>query len=147
MATKQEILNLVGHQLMVTGSDNNGVLYLTINDYTVTTPTLSVKPAVVECSLTEDEMISEVESLLESFPVYQIDSSLSPQLKEIEELRVGNEIAKNALRGAGYTRFKNSLYYRGDTVVDAPIIVAENDGKYGIFKHPNFERYGFVLEQ
>lgn len=145
MTTKQEILDLVGHQPL--SSPDCKVLYLTIKDYEATQPSMEIKSESVECSLSEDEMVANVEKLLESFPIYRIDGSVNVQLKEIEELRVGNEIAKNALRGVGNTRFRNSLYYKGDVVGDSPIIVAEHDGKYGIFKHPNFERYGFVLEQ
>lgn len=145
MATKQEILDLVGHQPL--SSPDGKIIYLTIKDYEATEPSMEIKSESVECSLSEDEMISEVEQLLESFPIYRIDGSANDQLKEIQQLQVSNDIAKNALRGAGNTRFKNSFYYKGDETVDSPIIVAEHNGKYGIFKHPNFERYGFVLEQ
>lgn len=145
MATKQEILDLVGHQPL--SSPDGKVIYLTINDYTATEPSMSIKSESVECSLSEDEMVADVEQLLESFPIYRMDGSANDQLKEIQQLQVSNDIAKNALRGVGNTRFKNSFYYKGDETVDSPIIVAEHDGKYGIFKHPNFERYGFVLEQ
>ena len=146
MATKQEILDLVGHQPL--SSPDGKIIYLTIKDYEATEPSMEIKSESVECSLSEDEMISEVEQLLESFPIYRIDGSATGHMEEIQQLQVRNDIAKNALRGAGNTRFKNSLYYKGDNLnVDSPIIVAEHDGKYGIFKHPNFERYGFVLEQ
>jgi|LakMenEpi03Aug12_release.lakeMendotaPanAssembly.Ray.scaffolds.fasta_scaffold417485_4 hypothetical protein len=141
MATKQEILDLVGYQSINDGLDTIKVLYLTIKNYD--TPSLSIGSESVECTLSEDEMITGVEALLESFPVYPADDSISLQDKELEVIET---ISKNALRGTGNTRFKNSLYYKGDQPVDAPVIVAEVAGKYGIFKHPNFERYGFVLE-
>jgi hypothetical protein len=141
MATKQEILDLVGYQSIDADLDEMKVMYLTINNYD--SPILSIGSESVECTLSEDEMISGVEALLESFPVYPVDGSLTLQDKELEVIET---ISKNALRGTGNTRFKNSLYYKGDQPIDAPVIIAEISGKYGIFKHPNFERYGFVLE-
>ena len=69
--------------------------------------------------------------------------------------RVSREIAKMSLLGLGNTiiGFSDSknrktncvLFYKGVHVTDCPIIVAEYQSKYAIFKHPNFESYGRVL--
>lgn len=147
MATKQEILDAVGYQHSLLEKDGKySIFYLQVNDYS--TPenlSMSIEREYIDCTLSEDEMISEVESLLGTFPSYKLTDG-TPVFLEVEELKVQNKIATNARRGPGNTKFRNSMYYKGENSIDSPVIVAETGGKYAVFKHPNFERYGYVLE-
>lgn len=63
--------------------------------------------------------------------------------------RVKNQIAKQSRRGPGNTRANienlSAMYYKGNAQFDSPIIVSEYNGKYAITKHPDFEKYGFVV--
>jgi hypothetical protein len=148
MTTKQEILDAVGYQHSLVEKDGKySVFYLQINDYSspVEELSMSINSDKIDCALSEDEMISEVESLLGTFPVYKLIDG-PDELVTVHELKVKNDIATKALRGAGNTKFRNALYYKGEQSIDSPVIVAESGGKYGVFKHPNFEKYGYVLE-
>jgi hypothetical protein len=70
-------------------------------------------------------------------------------------LRIKNQIARKTRRGQGntqlgyclgkYQKISMAIYYKGQHCADSPIIVLELDGKYAIFKHPNFESYGEIL--
>ena len=58
---------------------------------------------------------------------------------------VGNKIAQQNRRGVGNIKFNNTFFYKGTMEFDCPIIVVKNGDLYGIFKHPNFDQYGFNL--
>ena len=64
--------------------------------------------------------------------------------------RIKNQIAKQSRRGMANIRAKienlSVSYYKGATPYDSPIIVSEYEGKYAIIKHPDFDKYGFVVE-
>ena len=70
-------------------------------------------------------------------------------------LSIKKQIARKTRRGLGniqlgycygkYQKISMAIYYKGQYCVDSPIIVLELDGKYAIFKHPNFESYGEYL--
>jgi len=149
MTTKEDILNYVPFQIL---QKNLGqIQYLTVDVKTVNNTELNnravfpqILKATVECKLTEEEMVKEVDSLLTSFNLYQDDSTVD---KLIIEDEVAFNIQSNSKRGVGNTRYKNSLYYKGDKLSDAPVIVAECEGQYAVFKHPNFNTYGFVIEK
>jgi hypothetical protein len=65
--------------------------------------------------------------------------------------RIGNQIASQTRRGVGETKVKienlTSVFYLGHSPYDVPLIVSECDGFYAIVKHPDFEKYGFVVEK
>jgi hypothetical protein len=139
-----DILKYVGFDPNPKINENGEVLveYINVETSNGVVSTV-VQTDTIECNLTEDEMTTEVIKLLTSFPVRKTsDSQFTTQ---IAELKAGNQIAVNAKRGAGNTKYENVLYYLGTHPADAPIIVVKHDGMYGVFKHPNFEKYGFVL--
>jgi hypothetical protein len=63
--------------------------------------------------------------------------------------RIGNEIAKQSRRGFGKSKVRienlTSVFYQGSTPYDVPVFVHEFEGKYAVIKHPDFEKYGFVV--
>ena len=65
--------------------------------------------------------------------------------------RMGNKIASQTRRGIGKTkaRIENtiSVFYKGTSPYDVPLIVSEREGKYAVYKHPDFEKYGFTVDK
>lgn len=57
-----------------------------------------------------------------------------------------NYVARDTRRGPANTNWKNVWFYNGKTVIDRPIIVSEIKGKYAIFMHPDFKKYGFKIK-
>lgn len=92
-----------------------------------------------EVNLTDEEVGVEVERLLHTFAHR---SSSDPI--DIERAKFG--VAKRSMRGSAMTNFGKVWFYRGTSAPDAPIIVAEYQGKFAIFQHPNFDDYGFIVE-
>ena len=64
----------------------------------------------------------------------------------IQTQKVKTSIAKISRRGLGNTQYGNAIFYKGNSEFDCPVIVSEYNGNYGVFKHPNFEQYGFCLK-
>ncbi len=99
----------------------------------------------IDCQIKEDDVGEIVENLLMTFPVF----GMHEFPKEIRHRKAANDIARRSRRGAGNTTWNNILFYKNSgpkfADVDAPIIVIEKDGLFGVFKHPNFEKYGVVL--
>lgn len=111
---------------------------------------LTTVPVEVECTLTSDEVGIEVERLLNSFPICPVElfdtmEGTREWPPELRLCKIQNAIAAQTRRGAGNTRWNDIMYYHGSCAIDNPIIVAEDDGKYGIFIHPHFEKYGYQI--
>lgn len=98
----------------------------------------------VKCELSFDEMIVELEKTMLEFPLFEYESHDKNELLFAQQV-VKIAVAKETRRGVANVEFKNALFYRGSRCFDAAIFVAENDGKYGIFKHPLFNQYGRVI--
>ena len=105
---------------------------------------MDIKSATIQCTASEAEMNAQIKELLLSFPKFELLNG--EDVQQFGMNRAANLIARNSRRGAGNTQWENVLFYTGGNSSDCPIIVAEHDGKYGVFKHPQFEKYGFVLE-
>jgi hypothetical protein len=150
MTTKQDILNYVPFQIL---QKNLGQIYYMrvdvkpeINVINNTNVFLNVYKATVECNLTEAEMVAKVDELLTSFESFNIDP-LTDRTSIAFEDEIAFKIQSKSKRGVGNTKYKNSIYYKGDKLSDSPVIVAECEDRYAVFKHPNFEKYGFVIEK
>ncbi len=79
------------------------------------------------------------EAILTSFPTKVITNKF--------ELRSAqSHVAMTTRRGVANTNWNNVWYYRGtvNPRVDQPIFVIKYNDRYGIWKHPLFENYGFV---
>ena len=102
---------------------------------------------------TEDTIGDAVEqALLTSFP--EIIIANETQLQEAK-----CQVARDTRRGITNKHFSNIWWYQGqggattprpeNTIMventDQPIIVVKYQGKYGIWKHPNFAQYGFAV--
>jgi hypothetical protein len=83
-----------------------------------------------------NEIGDRVEETLSEFPtryagnIYQLNS-------------LKTKVAMETRRGAATTNFGDVWYYSGNNEFDQPVIVSEHKGKYAIWKHPNFDKYGF----
>lgn len=77
--------------------------------------------------------------------------SKQDQLDVYNYCRIGNKIAAQTRRGVGRTKAKIenlvSVFYKGDSPYDVPLIVSEYKGKYAVYKHPDFEKYGFTVNK
>lgn len=90
--------------------------------------------------LTDEEVGIKVEELLNEFPVIETKNSV-----DVERARMN--VVRTARRGVANTQFNNTHFYKGSSGTDAPIIVTHRAGKYYVFKHPNFEHYGFTVKE
>lgn len=103
-----------------------------------------------ECTLSESEMLDKVEKTLYDFPSATI-SYADDEQKEIQLNQLKNKVALQTRRGVAKVMYNNVVYYRNnipniEVDVDSPIFVLKNGDKYGVYKHPNFDKYGFVVE-
>lgn len=120
--------DLVGYQ-----KNTKHVYYLVYTYDDEGKPCISIEKSNVECYLTEQKLCEKLDVILTSFP----KSNMSKD-------RAANQIARQSRRGIAKTEYKRSIFYRG-SASDAAVIVIERNGKFGIFKHPNFDQYGFTL--
>ena len=120
--------DLVGYQ-----KNTRHVYYLVYTRDDEGKPCISIEKSNVACDLTEQKLCEKLDVILTSFP----KSSMSKD-------RAANQIARQSRRGIAKTEYKRSIFYRG-SASDAAVIVIERNGKFGIFKHPNFDQYGFTL--
>ena len=120
--------DLVGYQ-----KNTRHVYYLVYTRDDEGKPCISIEKSNVECYLTEQKLCEKLDVILTSFP----KSNMSKD-------RAANQIARQSRRGIAKTEYKRSIFYRG-SASDAAAIVIERNGKFGIFKHPNFDQYGFTL--
>lgn len=105
----------------------------------------------------EDDIGDVVESLLYTFPKWKVEE------KGWDDIiaRINIRIAQNSRRGVGNSEFESDkgivCFYSGTQTngiqnFDRPIIVSQyysnERGKvYCITKHPDFDKYGFVVEK
>jgi hypothetical protein len=139
---------LVGYQTFENSETKTALIFYmitNINDDTskflIDRMAFSIIKESIVCDLTEEEMCKQLDKILVSFPEskYSINS-----FNEINKAKL--EVARKSYRAFANTRYKNSIFYRGTGVYDAPVIVAELNGLFGIFLHPKFSDYGFVLK-
>ena len=80
------------------------------------------------------------EHILDSFPTVTITAN-----RDLEIAHLKNKVGSDTSRGIANTNFKNVWYYKGTMPFDAPIFVVSFEDRYGIWKHPSFELYGFKI--
>lgn len=114
----------------------------------------SIEKAVVSedtAFYAKDEVLTALKNIMESvFPEHVIDTNgieeeRRNEIVDLTEKRLANRVAMQTRRGVANTKFLDFLFYKGTSPADAPFIVYKFGDKYGIFKHPNAEQYGFRL--
>jgi len=109
--------------------------------------TLSVLKCAIECTMTEQEVSEKVEDMLQQFPIarsrFDGPEENKEQAHKIEIQMHSNNVARQTRRGFANKQHGNTHLYVGTSAMDAPIIVAQFEDKFGIFKHPKFDNYGF----
>lgn len=93
----------------------------------------------VVCNMSEEQLVEQLDLILTSFTNICKNDPIS-----INRAKTASVIKSK--RGMPNTAYKNAMYYKGNVAGDSPIIVGDFNGKYGIFKHPNFDNYGFLIE-
>jgi hypothetical protein len=94
----------------------------------------------VECTLTEEELCNELDNILTSFSTTCENDKIA--IKRAKLKSIGKQ-----KRGSPNTSYKNAQYYKGPSSYDSPVVVGGFEGKFGIFKHPKFDDYGFMIEE
>lgn len=102
----------------------------------------------------KDEVLTALKKEMEStFPDYIVspfDAIALPMCTEesyplVMKQTIGSKVAMQTRRGAANTEFLDFFYYKGSNATDCPFIVYKFGDKYGIFKHPKADQYGFRL--
>ena len=89
-----------------------------------------------EVVLSDSEVGDRVEELISQFPSLEIENAVALERAKLQ-------VAKATGRGVATTNYNDTWFYKGANSTDAPIIVCGLEDKYYIFKHPNFNQYGF----
>ena len=154
-ADHQAICELAGIQPFPDGVRDQGfIFYLEAKIEGETVVGLSLFKGVVDednAIYAKDEVLTALKKEMEStFPEHVIDTNGidEEKLERIVELtkeRIANRVAMQTRRGAANTEFLDFFYYKGKNATDAPFIVYKFGDKYGIFKHPKADQYGFRL--
>ena len=129
---------LVGYKLIERSAGE--IMYLTTAyDTTPNKGTISIIKEKIECTLTEEELCTELDKILTSFH----NDACEDDFIAIENAKIAS--FRKQHRALPNINYKNAMFYKGTTSYDAPVIVAEFEGKFGIFIHPNFQDYGFMI--
>jgi len=115
------------------------VFYLTYKNDPDGRGSFVIMSEMVTCNLTEEEMCKQLDAVLTSFPKGNYPFS------DVGKAKAGIKVAGQSRRGYARTEYKRSIFYCGTNQFDRAVFVTKRGGKFGIFKHPDFERYGFTF--
>lgn len=154
-AEHRAICEVAGFQPLPEEAQDRGfIFYLSANVVgdSVVGIRLEKAPVIVDNAIYDkDEVLTALKLEMEStFPEHVIDTNGIDKEKlerivEFTKERIYNRVAMQTRRGAANTEFIDFLYYKGSSDTDAPFIVYKFGDKYGIFKHPKADQYGFRL--
>ena len=118
---------------------SNGIVYYVVTGLEDDNKTTFIKVVKtnVDVELTEEELLQKLDNILTSFSTKCTDD-------EISTAKIDS--SKKSRRGVPNIRYKNAMFYKGESKPDVPVIVGHYQGKYGIFVHPKIDNYGFVIE-
>lgn len=138
--------------------DNLGmVFFLKLNNNDRQMSISIERDKTVECKFTEEEIQAKILETFKQFPSYEIppfegkeyqfETGYTSRKKYFlyREKQASHKIAMQTRRGAGNTKFGDTLFYKGVNEFDCPVIIVKKGDLYGIFKHPYFDKYGFNL--
>ena len=115
------------------------IYYLTVKPKPTVGLSIQILSESIACTLSESKMHQQLDAILTSFPKSNYSFS------DIGKARAGTEVARQSRRGIASTEYKHSIFYCGTNQFDRAVFVTERGGLFGIFKHPNFDQYGFTL--
>jgi hypothetical protein len=116
------------------------VFYLTYKNDPDGRGSFVIMSEMVTCNLTEKKLCEQLDTVLTSFPKGNYPFS------DIGKSKAGIQVARQSRRGMAKVEYYNrSIFYRGSSAFDAAVFVTKRGGRYGIFKHPDFEKYGFTF--
>ena len=132
--------DLVGYEEITAPIGKVFYLSTTYSDTdTSSTVGISIERGNVECTLTEDALCDELDRILTSFSTTCENTSVAIERAKLDSVR-------KMKRGIPNTKYENAQYYKGTTSYDSPVVVAGFEGKFGIYVHPKFDDYGFMIE-
>lgn len=128
----EEIQASVGkvHYMKMTSNSDNGASQQIM---------MQIMRYEVECTLTETELCDKLDAILTSFSNTCENDAISIERANLESV-------SKQKRGMPNTSYKNARYYKGPSSYDSPVVVGGFEGKFGIFKHPEFDGYGFMIQ-
>ena len=107
-----------------------------------------IKKHKITIDKTEEEVVAELDKIFSSFTRTVNLKGTDPRAREFHLNRGAVEVVRRSRRGVPTTQWKNAIYYNSPTrKFDTALVVVESEGKFGIFKHPNFDDYGFMIEE
>lgn len=154
IADNQAIGEVVGFQPFIDSEEMGIIFYLSAKIVEDSVVGLSIEKATVikeNAIYAKDEVLTAIKrEMSNTFPEYIIETSGYDVAKHedvihVQEQRISNKVAQQTRRGAAKTKFIDFLYYKGSNPADCPFIVYKFGDKYGIFKHPKADQYGFRL--
>lgn len=114
------------------------IFYLSLIDLT-SNSAVKVEKIKANLDMNNDEVGKWVEDQLKTFPTVECEN-------EIALLRAKNNVARQTRRAPANTNYENIWFYKGQSVTDTALFVTEYNGKFAVFKHPHFEKYGFIVK-
>jgi hypothetical protein len=154
IADNQAICEFAGFQPFIDAEEMGIIFYLSAKIVEDSVVGLSIEKATVtkeNAIYVKDEVLTALKKEMEStFPEHVIDTNGIDEEKierivELTKERIANRVTMQTRRGAAKTKFIDFLYYKGSNPADCPFIVYKFGDKYGIFKHPKADQYGFRL--
>lgn len=98
---------------------------------------LSITKEKVTCTLTESELIDAITKDIKECAETRSSGSID---------RARDEYAVRSQRGFPNTQWGNYVFYKGESLFDAPFVIAEENGLFGYVRHPKARDYGFIVE-
>lgn len=120
-------------------TNSDGIIYYIVTGLEDKTqkPFFNIVKSNVTVELTEEELTQELDNILTSFSTKCADD-------QINTAKINS--SKKTRRGHPNIRYKNTMFYKGESKPDVPVIVGHYQGRYGIFTHPEIDHYGFIIE-
>lgn len=101
---------------------------------------LTINKYPVVCNRTLDEILVEAWNELLQLPKFPWKIPSHPNNVVV------NQIAFRSRRGVGNAKVGNVIVYRGKNEFDVLMVIVKHGGRYGLVKHPSFNKYGFVVD-
>lgn len=114
--------------------NNDDIIDRLADDNYVSTLSVEINKHCVTCDMTFEAVLEAANYWLRQFPTTDRNIHYA-----------NSRIAFNTRRGAGNKILGNTVLYKGNNELDCCLAIVKSSNKYGIVKQPNFDHYGFNL--
>ena len=126
---------LVGYQECI--GPTGLVFYLDIKGDDNTLAFNTLKDNIV-MNMSEETMLEKLDEILLSFTDNCKNDAISIEKAKIESVKKTHRAMPNKT-------YKNAMFYKGESEFDCSVVVCHFENKYGIYVHPYFNNYGFMI--